>query len=186
MDSSRNKTVVLFLLMGATVIFSILYVFVILPNNNKSTLGSSDILLELPVQKWNIRYSEYGVLPFCKDDNNSLTFEVGPDTSVFSSVSGIVSSVKDNIITVEVSPGIYVEHFPVSNYTVFENDYITKGQSIGKVDGEYLNLRINVQKNELYECPYNFLNTFGKSIVDEVLELVEYEGNACECAILNY
>ncbi len=163
MDSSRNKTVVLFLLMGATVIFSILYVFVILPNN-KSTLGSSDILLELPVQKWNIRYSEYGILPFCKDDNTSLTFEVGPDTTVFSSVSGIVSSVKDNIITVEVSPGIYV----------------------GKVDGEYLNLRINVQKNELYECPYNFLNTFGKSIVDEVLELVEYEGNACECAILNY
>jgi len=185
MDSSKNKTVVLFLLMGATIIFSILYVFVILPNN-KSTLGSSDIFLELPIQKWNIRYSEYGVIPFCKDGNTSLTFEVGPNTSVFSSVSGIVSSVNNNTITVEVSPGIYVEHFPVSNYTVFENDYITKGQAIGKVNGEYLNLRINVQKNELYECPYNFLNTFGKSIIDEVLELKEYEGSACGCAILNY
>ena len=186
MDENRGRSIVLFLLMGIGFLFTIVYAFVIAPNSNRSTLGSNDILIDLPIQKRNLRYSQEGIIPFCKEDNTALTFEVEEGTNVYSSATGIVSSVDDNVVSIEIEPNVYIEHYPVSNYLVFVGDYVTKGDVLGKVKGNYFNLRIDNSKSKVYECPYNFLNSFGKSIVDEAIELMEYDINPCECAILNY
>lgn len=186
MDENRGRSIVLFLLMGVGFLFTIVYAFVIAPNSNRSTLGSNDILIDLPIQKRNLRYSQEGIIPFCKDDNTALTFEVEDGTNVYSSATGIVSSVDDNVVSIEIESNVYIKHYPVSNYLVFVGDYVTKGDVLGRVKGTYFNLRIDNGKSKVYECPYNFLNSFGKSIVDEAIELMEYDINPCECAILNY
>jgi hypothetical protein len=186
MDENRGRSIVLFLLMGVGFFATIIYAFVIAPNNNKSTLGKSDVFLEFPLQKRNLRYTGEGIIPFCKDDNTALTFEVGEDTTVYSSATGIVNSVDDNVISIEIEPNVYIEHYPISNYSVFLGEYVTKGDALGRVSGMYFNLRINNSRSKLYECPYNFLNAFGKSMVEEILEIMEYNNKGCECAILNY
>lgn len=172
--------------MGLGFILTILYVFVIAPKRTMSTLGSADLKLDFPVQKWNIRYSEEGILPFCSNDNTSLTIQVADNTTVYSASDGIVVGVEDNIVRVEVLPRVYVEYYPVSNFSVFKGDYITKGDSIGKVANTTFSLRIDNAKMELYECPYTFLNDFGKSIIDDAMSTTGYAGNVCKCASLSY
>jgi hypothetical protein len=186
MDTNRNKSIVLFVMMGGGFLIAILYAFVIAPNSNKNTLGSTDPFLELPVQKWNLRYSRSGVTPFCEEDSTSLLFEVAEDTAVYSAADGVVLGVDNNVVSIEVFSNVFVEEYPVSNTSLIKGDYVKKGDPIGSVDGEFLNLRINNTRSEVYECPYNFLNSFGKSIVDDTLELMEYDGDGCECAILSY
>ena len=186
MDPNRNKSIVLFVMMGGSFLIAILYAFVIAPNNNKNTLGRTDPFLEIPIQKWNLRYTESGIVPFCKDESTSLLFEVAQDTAVYSSADGVVLGVEDNVVSIEVFSNVFVEEYPVSNTSLTKGDYVKKGDRIGNVDGNFLNLRINNTRSEVYECPYNFLNSFGKSIVDDSLELMEYNGNGCKCAILSY
>ncbi len=186
MDEGRGKSIVLFVLMGIFFFVGVLYAFVIAPNMNKKTLGVTDLVLELPIQKRNLRYSESGITPFCKNDGISLVFEVTDNTSVYSSSDGIVIDNTNNVIVVEALSGIYIEYSPIKNFEIFKGDFVSKGSMIGKVGGNYFNLSIKDTKREVYECPYNYLNEFGKTIVNEATEIIEYDGSLCVCDNLNY
>lgn len=186
MDENRGRSVVLFILMGLFFFVGILYAFVIAPNMNKESLGTSDLVLELPIQKKNLRYSENGIIPFCTDNSSSLTIEVADGTTVYSASDGIVVDNSNNIVVVEVLSGVYIEYSPISNYKVFKGDYVNTGGLIGKVSGSYFNFSIKDTNREIYNCPYNYLNDFGKSIVDEGMEIMGDQRVACQCNILNY
>jgi len=186
MDENRNTSITLFILMGLAFIFIIIYVFIILPKNGMNTLGSSDLVLDSPIQKWNLRYAENGIIPFCKDGNEWLGIEVKKGTAVYSASDGIILSVEDNIITIEADSGIHIQYSPIAYYNVFKDDYVQKGDNIGRVSGTYLNLRVKDVRRGVYECPYNYLSTFAKSILENVEEVMEEEVVMCECDSLDY
>jgi hypothetical protein len=186
MDDNRNTSITLFVLMGLSFIFVIIYVFVILPKNTMNTLGSSDLVLDSPVQKWNLRYAEGGIIPFCQNGNEWLGIEVEKGATVYAASDGIVVDVDENVITIEADSGIHVQYSPIANYRVFKNDYVQKGNNIGRVSGTYLNLRVKDVRREVYECPYNYLNLFAKSILNNVEEVMGEEVVMCECDSLDY
>jgi hypothetical protein len=186
MDKNRNTSITLFVLMGLAFIFIIIYVFVILPKNSMNTLGSSDLVLDSPIQKWNLRYAEGGIIPFCQDDNEWLGIEVEKGATVYTASEGIVIDVEKNVITIEAVSGIYVQYSPIAYYNVFKDDFVQKGDNIGRVSGTYLNLRVKDVRREVYECPYNYLNTFAKSILQNVEEVMGEEVTMCECDSLDY
>jgi len=186
MDENRNTSITLFVLMGLGFICVVIYVFVIIPRSNRNTLGSSDLVLDSPVQKWNLRYAEGGIVPFCKDGNEWLSIEVEKGASVYSASDGIVLDINDNIMTVEVDTGIHVEYSPIAYYNVFKDDVVFKGDMMGRVSGTYLNFRLKDTNREVYECPYTYLNTFTKSILENVEEVMGHEVEMCECDFLDY
>jgi hypothetical protein len=186
MDENRGKSIALFLLMGFFFLVTIIYAFVIAPNSNRRTLGSSDLVLDFPVQKRNLRYSGDGIRPFCKEESNSIGIEVTPSSDVYASTDGIVYDVVYNVMTIEVSSSIHIQYYPVSNYAVFKGEYVMKGSPIGRVSGEYLNIRVKDIKNGSYVCPYILLNDFSKAIIEEGMEIMNYDFELCECDSLNF
>jgi hypothetical protein len=186
MDENRSKSTVLFLMMGVAFVGTLIYAFVIGPNMRSETLGSSNLVLEIPVQKRDLRYAENGVIPFCLDDNDALTFEIIENASVTSSSQGVVSEIINNLIIIEAMPNIYIEYEPLINITVNVGDYVSKDTVLGSTMKNYFNLRLKNTRSDIYECPYIYLNNFGKTIVDESAEVVGYEGNICECVLLKY
>jgi len=64
MEAKQTKSITLFLMMGLTVIGLVTYVFVFLPKQKGDTLGSKNLVLDSPVQRWNLRYTDEGIIPF--------------------------------------------------------------------------------------------------------------------------
>lgn len=186
MDENRNKSIVFFVMMGIGFFVAVLYAFVIGPNMNKKTLGTSDLVLELPIQKRSLRYSENGITPFCLNDSTSLTMEVTDSITVYAATDGIVIDNSNNAVSIESTSGIYIEYSPIKNFEVLKGDFVAKGSMIGRVNGNYFSLSIKDTRREKYECPYNFLNDFGKMIIDDGLDITGYDGSVCVCDNLNY
>lgn len=186
MDDNRNTSITLFVLMGVAFLFIVIYVFVVVPKKNANTLGSSDLVLNSPIQKWNLRYAQGGIKPFCLEGNEWLGIEVLEASNVYSSSEGIVSKVEKNIVTIEVTPTLYVEYSPIINSKLSKGNYISKGEDIGNVVGSFLNLRVRNTKRGVYECPYFYFNDFTKEILKNVEDVVEQEVKMCECNAFNY
>lgn len=172
------KFTTLFAMVGIVVIAVILYVFVIAPKTNRQTLGSSNLILEMPLHRWDIS----GITPFCKEDNTALTFHLYDTGTPFSSTDGVVVGIEGGVITVEVSANTLVEYFPFSSYNVLVGDFVPKNSVLGKIKGNEFNIRVKNTRSKTYECPYLYLSAFGRSIVDELIE----EGKGCDCALLKY
>lgn len=186
MDEGRNRSIVLFVLMGLFFIFAIIYAFVIAPRTNASSLEDDELLLELPIQKWQIRYADFGIKPFCSDGNKYITIEVEENTTIFSSSDGVVKEIDNGIVLISVSNNVFLEYSPVFRNSVFVGDYVTKGSSIGRVKGSTLNLGIKNTRDNRYECPYRFFNDFGKGILDDIDNVLGYDVDLCECDNLSY
>jgi hypothetical protein len=186
MDKNRNKSITLFLLIGAAFISIILYVFVIVPNKDSDTLGSSNLVLDFPVQNWNLRYADRGIIPFCEDGNEWLSIEAEEGSSIYSSNEGTVVAVEDDIVTLEGDKSVHVEYYPLENSIISEGDYILKGTKLGNVKGRYLNFRIVNTRRKVYECPLFYLNEYGKSMIRDIEEVMGYKIAVCECNFLDY
>lgn len=186
MDENRNTSITFFILMGVAFVIIVIYAFVIHPRKNANTRGSSDLVLDSPIQKWNMRYAENGVIPFCEDGNEWLSIEVEDGTNVYAGSDGIVLGTEDNIVTIEADTSIHIEYSSIGSPLVSREDYVYRGDSIGRVDGIYLNLRVKDIRRGLYVCPYSYLNTFAKDILDSVEEVIGEEVDMCECNTLDY
>lgn len=192
MDTNRNTSITLFVLMGIGFVAVLVYLFVVvLPKESTNTLGSSNLVLDSPIQKWNLRYSESGIVPFCKDGNEWLGIEVAPGSEVFSSSEGTVIGVEDSTITVQVDANINVQYHPITNFVVFRNYRVSRGDSMGKVKEGYLNLRVEDISRGLYECPYDYFNDFAKSILEDMVlgdvgSTNDLRIKMCECDNLDY
>lgn len=186
MDENRNTSITLFVLMGLAFLFIVIYVFGVVPKKNKNTLGSSDLVLDSPVQKWNLRYAQGGIKPFCKDGNEWLSIEVLEASNVYSSSEGIVLEVERSRITIEVSSTIYIEYSPIVNSKLSKGNYISRGDDIGNVVGSFLDIRVKDTRKGVYECPYLYFNDFTKDILKNVEDVVEQEIEMCECNTLDY
>jgi len=183
MDENRGRSTVLVLMMGIAIVGAILYAFVIGPNSNRQTLGSSNLVLEIPVQKWNFRGGEDAIVPFCQDNNNALTFRVAENIPIMSATDGVVVNIEDKTITIEAMTNVLIEYYPFTNFNVLVGDFVPLNTTLGRISGDEFNIRVNNTRSSIYECPYIYLNSFGKDVVDEVLN----NGNkACECALLKY
>jgi hypothetical protein len=187
MDENRNTSITLFVLMGLAFLFIVIYVFVIAPKGGeRNTLGRTDLVLESPIQKWNLNYSEEDILPFCGEGEDWLGIGVKKGSSVFSTSDGMVVDILGNIVTIDAGSDINIQYYPVSNYSVFVGDKVSAGDVIGKTNSEYLKLRVNDLNREVYECPYNYLNKFSRSVLDSVGEELGFEVVMCECDTLDY
>ncbi len=186
MDENRNTSITLFVLMGVAFLFILIYVFVIVPNKNKNTLGSSDLVLDSPIQKWNLRYAKGGIKPFCKDGNEWLSIEVFEASNVYSSSEGIVKEVDKSIVTIEISSTISVQYSPIVNSKLSKGNYISKGADIGNVVGSFLDIRVKDTRRGVYECPYLYFNNFTKNILRNVEDVREEEIEMCGCNFLDY
>ena len=172
--------------MGLAFLFIVIYVFVVVPNKNKNTLGSTDLVLDSPVQKWNLRYAQGGIKPFCKQGNEWLSIEVLEASSVYSSSEGIVKEVDKSIVTIEISSTIYVQYSPIVNSKLSKGSYISKGADIGNVVGSFLDIRVKDTRRGVYECPYLYFNNFTKDILKNVENVVGEEVDMCGCNILSF
>ena len=186
MNASQTKSITLFLMMGLTVIGLITYVFVFLPKQKGDTLGSKNLVLDAPVQRWNLRYMQEGIIPFGEGNREWFSIEVGDGSSIYSSTEGVVVSTKNNIVSVDVGDGFYVEYSPIAEARVSEADIISKGEGLGSVSGVYLNLRIKDVREREYVCPYTYFNAFTKSLLEETGDILEKEVVMCEKESLDY
>lgn len=184
--TNRNKSVTLFGLMALALISVVLYVYVISPRLGRDALGSNDLILDSPVQRWNLRYAENGIIPFCKDGREWLSIEVAEGSDVYSSNEGVVDSVEDGIVTVRAESNIFVQYSDIANPTITEGDYITKGSRIGNVTENYLNIRIKNTRRGVYECPFFYLNDYTKSILKEVEDVMGHTVLMCDCNTVSY
>ena len=185
-EEKRIKSIVLFIMMAVVVFSVILYVFVVSPRNRRETLGSENLTLELPIQRRDLRYAQEGIIPFCMDGNNGLTFEVTGNSSVYSSALGTIHDVVDNMVIVEIMNDVYLEYEPLSNINVAGGDAVGTSTVLGFSMGDYLTLRLKNDRSKIYECPYLYLDSLDKSVVDQGLEVLNYDGNICECLYLKY
>jgi len=186
MDASETKSITLFLMMGLTVIGLVVYVFVFLPKERRDTLGSKDLVLDSPVQRWNLTYMQEGIIPFGEGNREWLSIEVSDGSSVYSSTEGIVVSTSNNIVSVDVGDGFYIEYSPISSTNVHEADIISKGQSLGDVEGGYLNMRIRNVRDREYVCPYGYFNDYTRDLLKEVGDILEKEVVMCGKESLDY
>jgi hypothetical protein len=186
MDGSKTKSITLFLMMGLTVIGLITYVFVFLPKQRGNTLGSKNLVLDCPVQRWNLKYMEEGIIPFGEGNREWLSIEVNDGSNIFSSTEGIVVSTANNIISIDVGDGFYIEYSPISSSSVYEADIISKGRSLGFVEGNYLNMRIRNLRDREYVCPYIYFNSFTKDLLEEAGDILEKDIVICEKDSLDY
>ena len=173
-------------MMGLVVIGLVTYVFVFLPKQRGDALGSKNLVLDSPVQRWNLRYVEEGIIAFGEGNREWFSIEVSDGSSVYSCTDGVVVSTTNNIVSVDVGDGIYVEYSPISNLSVQEGDIILKGQVLGGVNGKYLNLRIKNVRDREYVCPYSYFNDFTKDLLNEVGEVLEKEVVMCSRDSLDY
>lgn len=186
MDAKETKSITLFLMMGLTIIGLVTYVFVFLPKQRGDTLGSKNLVLDSPIQRWNLTYLQEGIVPFGEGNREWFSIEVSDGSSVFSSTDGIVVSTSNKIVSVDVGDGFYIEYSPISNFSVYEADIISKGQSLGSVEGEYLNLRIKNVRDREYVCPYGYFNSFTKALLEEAGDILEKDVVMCGKDILDY
>ncbi len=186
MNASQTKSITLFLMMGLTVIGLITYVFVFLPKQKGDTLGSKNLVLDAPVQRWNLRYMQEGIIPFGEGNREWFSIEVSDGSNVYSSTEGIVVSTKNSIISVDVGDGFYVEYSPIPESRVSEADIISKGEGLGSVRWEYLNLRIKNVRDREYVCPYTYFNDFTKDLLEKAGDILEKEIVMCEKESLDY
>lgn len=186
MEAKQTKSITLFLMMGLTVIGLVTYVFVFLPKQKGDTLGSKNLVLDSPVQRWNLRYTDEGIIPFGEGNREWFSIEVSDGSNVFSSTEGIVVSTANNIVSVDVGDGFYIEYSPLSSCRVYEADIISKGQALGSVEGEYLNLRIRDVREREYVCPYDYFNDFTKDLLGDAGEVLEKEFVMCGKESLDY
>lgn len=186
MNASQTKSITLFLMMGLVVIGLVTYVFVFLPKQKGDTLGSKNLVLDAPIQRWNLTYLEEGIIPFGEGNREWLSIEVSDGSTVYSSTEGVVVSTTDNIVSVDVGDGFYIEYSPISSLNVHEADIILNGQSLGSVKGEYLNLRIRDIRDRVYICPYGYFNDFTKDLLDEAGDILERDIIICGKESLDY
>ncbi len=186
MDASQTKSITLFLMMGLTVIGLVTYVFVFLPKQKGDALGTKNLVLDSPVQRWNLTYMQEGIIPFGEGNREWFSIEVGDGSSVYSSTEGIVVSTKHNVVSVDVGDGFYIEYSPIPESRVYEADIISKGENLGSVRGEYLNLRIKNVRDREYVCPYAYFNAFTKDLLGEAGDILEKEVVMCEKESLDY
>ena len=184
-DKKRIKSIVLFVMMAVVVFSVIIYVFVVAPGNRKETLGRENLTLELPVQNKDLRYMNEGIIPFCRDNSNALTFEVIHNASVYSSALGTVHEVTDDMVVVEVMNDVYLEFEPLSNINVEGGDAVGTSTVLGFSTGEYINFRLLNDRSKIYECPYLYLSPSDKAVVDKGADIVGLDiSNICECVLL--
>jgi len=186
MNAGQTKSITLFLMMGLVVIGLVTYVFVFLPKQKGDTLGSKNLVLDAPIQRWNLTYLQEGIIPFGEGNREWLSIEVSDGSSVYSSTRGVVVSTSNNIISVDVGDGFYIEYSPISPLNVHEADIISKGQTLGSVEGGYLNLRIRNVRDREYICPYAYFNDFTKDLLDEAGEVLEKDVVMCGKDSLDY
>lgn len=185
-QKNRNKSITLFALIGLTLVLVIVYVFVIQPRSGGELLGSTDLVLDSPVQRWNLRYAENGVIPFCKDGNEWLSIEIEEDVNVYSSCDGIVLDVSGDTVTIEAEPGLHVQYNPIPSSPLTVGNLITKGSRIGNVSGRYLNIRVKNVRRKVYECPFFYLNDYTKSMLKEVEDVMGHTVLMCGCNTISY
>jgi len=186
MDEKKNTSVTFFLLMGIAFIGIGVYAFIIAPNQSRNVKGNSDLVLESPVTESSLRYIERGIVPFCEDGNEALSIEVEEGTTVYAAAEGTVRRVENGVITVEFSSTMRVEYSPMADYYVNVADFVLEGDSLGKINGSYLNLRVNDTKRQRYECPYSYFDKDSQKLLDKVEDVMGYEVEMCECNTLDY
>lgn len=182
----RNKSITLFALVGLTLVLVIIYIFVIIPRTGGDSLGSSDLVLDSPVQRWALRYAENGIIPFCEDGNEWLSIEVEEDVNIYSSCDGVVLDVSGDIVTIEAEAGIHVQYNPIPDSPLTQGELIMKGTRLGDLSGRYLNLRVKNINRQVYECPFFYLNDYTKSILREAEDVMGHTILMCGCNTISY
>jgi hypothetical protein len=173
-------------MMGLVVIGLVTYVFVFLPKQRGDALGSKNLVLDAPIQRWNLTYLQEGIIPFGEGNREWLSIEVSDGSSVYSSTEGVVVSTSNNIVSVDVGDGFYIEYSSIPSPKVDEADIISKGETLGSIDGDYLNVRIKNIRDRKYVCPYGYFNSFTKDLLNEVGEILEKEIVICGKDSLDY
>lgn len=186
MDASKIKSITLFLMMGLTIIGLVTYVFVFLPKQRGDTLGSKNLVLDSPIQRWNLKYMQEGIIPFGEGNREWLSIEVSDGSNIFSSTEGVVVSTSNRIVSIDIGDGFYIEYSPIPDSRVYEADIISKGETLGRIEGEYLNLRIKNVRDKEYVCPYEYFNDYTKNLLDEAGKVLDRDIVICGKESLDY
>lgn len=181
-----TRSITVFVMMGVFFVVAILFAFVILPNMDSKALGSNTLAISFPLQSSDLRVVDKGVEIFCDSNSNVMSFDVRKNSSVVSVADGVVIDVSDGKIVVDIDDGMYVEYSSLNNISVKEGNYIWRGEIIGFVKDESFSLGIKNVKDEVYVCPYTYLDDDGRSIVNRQLDEIGYFDSICLCDDIKY
>ncbi len=152
-------------------------------------ISYKNIVMELPVDKTNMRYYDKGISSFCVDKNNGIDFEVKDSSPVLAPVSGVVTNifVGPNRVAIQPEINVLVSVSPVAKLNVGVGDYVNAGDVIGYSESNSVRLILDNQKNDRYECPYLYLTDEDKTAISEGLKLTTTtSGKICECDTIKY
>ncbi len=185
-----KNSLVIFILGGIFLLVAIVIGYIYIPHLDQvnGTQTISDLSLDLPVKRIDLRYIDGGIIPFCNDNETTgITFEVKPNAEVYSSTEGAIVKVEDNRVTVNPKHGVDIEYSNLKDISVSTGDFVTVGSLLGHtVDNSVLLSVININ-DDIYECPYIYFTDDVKLIVDDIYNYSDYSNiNICNCNILKF
>lgn len=152
-------------------------------------ISYKNIVMELPVDKTNMRYYTQGIGSFCVEKNNGIDIEVKEGTAVLAPVSGVVDHIytASNRVAIQPDTNVLVSVSPVVRLNVSVGDYVNSGDILGYSESTNIHFILDNQKNDRYECPYLYLGDADKEIITNGLKLsTDSLGRICECDSLRY
>lgn len=185
-----KNTTIIFVFFGLIFAGALIFAFIYLPKMTEAKgISYKNIVMELPVDKTNMRYYGKGISSFCVDKNNGIDIEVKDSSPVLAPVSGVVTNIYEGPNRVAIQPeiNVLVSVSPLVRLNVNVGDYVNSGDIIGYAESNSVHLILDNQKNDRYECPYLYLDEEGKTTISEGLKLTtNTSGKICECDTMKY
>ena len=183
----RNTTII-FIFFGLLFASAILFAFVYLPNMiDANGINSKNIVMSLPVNKTDVRYTNTGITPFCLEKNNGIDFEVRQNSMVLAPISGTIVDVSENRVSIQPASNVYIYLSPVTNLNVGVGDYVHSGDILGYAVNTDVHITLDNKKNSRYECPYFYFDDASKKVLtDDLAQSPLTTNKICECDNLKY
>jgi hypothetical protein len=183
-----KNSVLIFILGGVFLVAAIVIGYIYIPRLDQvnGTRSISDLTLELPVRRLDLRYVDGGIIPFCKDKNTKgISFEVKPEAEIYSATDGTVTVVDGGMVEVQPKDGVAIQYATLEDIVVSVGDYVQSQDPLGQVEEKRLLFSLLNSSDSIYECPYGYFNGDAQSLVDINFENSEYSGlNICGCSVL--
>ena len=184
-----KNSALIFILAGGFIVVALIIGYIYIPNLDRvnGTQTISNLFLELPIKKMDLRYIDGGMVPFC---NNGMTkgiaFEVKPNAQVYASTQGTVTKAERGMVEVKPENSVAILYENLSSIQVAVGDFVTRGSSIGSVENKVLLFSLLNINDNIYECPYTYLSEDAKDTIDLNFEYSKhFKSDICGCNFLS-
>ena len=182
----NSSFVFIFLAVLIVVALVIGYIYIPRLDQVNGTQSITNLVLDSPVRRMDLRYLEGGIVPFCKDkDTNGLSFELKPQAEIYASTGGTVTVIDGDMVEVQPRNGVALQYSELGSISVSVGDFVQQGDSLGSIKEKVFTLTLLNTSDDIYECPYSYFNGESQGIIDLNFENSIYSNfKVCNCSVL--